>query len=117
MERRGIDDDAPVIRELRARAEAPNGIDEHLDIADPGHAVDLNAPGGLRDYCARFGSLYHQIAQEAEPRPWSEALVGKVAAERLQELPASERTARQGWRDRRLMGLIAHKLAVAKQES
>ena len=83
----------------------------------PFETIDLNAPGGLRDYCARFGSLYHQIAQEAEPRPWSEALVEKVAAERLQELPASERTARQGWRDRRLMGLIAHKLAVAKQES
>jgi len=94
-----------------------DGLGLRWSFMGPFETIDLNAPGGLRDYCARFGSLYHQIAQEAEPRPWSEALVEKVAAERLQELPASERTARQGWRDRRLMGLIAHKLAVAKQES
>jgi L-gulonate 3-dehydrogenase len=82
----------------------------------PFETIDLNAPGGVRDYCRRYGPLYHEIAKEAAPRPWSDELIGKVEAERLQVLPAAARPARQGWRDRRLMGLVAHKRAAGKGE-
>jgi len=82
----------------------------------PFETIDLNAPGGIRDYCGRYGSLYLDIAKQAEPREWNAALLDKLEAERRQELPVSERDARYQWRDRRLMNLIAHKRRAAQDE-
>ncbi|PLZ02576.1 3-hydroxyacyl-CoA dehydrogenase [Burkholderia sp. WAC0059] len=75
----------------------------------PLETIDLNAPGGIRDYCGRYGPLYHDIAKQAVPRVWNDALVGKLEQERQAELPPGERQARQAWRDERLMALVAHK--------
>jgi L-gulonate 3-dehydrogenase len=75
----------------------------------PFETIDLNAPGGIRDYCGRYGSLYLDIAKQADPRAWNEALVDQLEHERLHDLPADQRPARQAWRDQRLMNLIAHK--------
>jgi len=93
-----------------------DGLGLRWSFMGPFETIDLNAPGGLADYCARYGPLYHQIAKEATPRVWSEALIGKVARERLEVLPASERPARQAWRDRLLTALVAHKRAAASKE-
>lgn len=82
----------------------------------PFETIDLNAPGGIRDYCNRYGPLYLDIAKQAQPRAWNDALLDKLEQERLRELPAGERPARQRWRDQRLMNLIAHKRTEAKQE-
>jgi len=65
----------------------------------PFETIDLNAPGGIRDYCGRYGPLYLDIAKQAEPRVWNDALLDRLEQERLQKLPASERPARQLWRD------------------
>lgn len=78
----------------------------------PMETIDLNAPGGIRDYCGRYGPLYFDIATQATPRKWDDALVGRLEAERLAELPADARKARQAWRDERLMQLVAHKRAA-----
>ncbi|WP_297355940.1 3-hydroxyacyl-CoA dehydrogenase [Paraburkholderia sp.] len=78
----------------------------------PLETIDLNAPGGIRDYCGRYGPLYYDIATQATPRRWDDALLGKLEQERLAELPADQRQARQAWRDQRLMNLIAHKRAA-----
>jgi 3-hydroxyacyl-CoA dehydrogenase len=75
----------------------------------PMETIDLNAPGGIRDYCGRYGPLYLDIAKQATPREWNDALIGKLEQERLAELPAQQRPARQAWRDQRLMQLVAHK--------
>jgi 3-hydroxyacyl-CoA dehydrogenase len=82
----------------------------------PFETIDLNAPGGIRDYCARYGPLYLDIATQAQPRAWEQPLLDKLEAERQQELPAAERAARQRWRDQRLMKLVAHKRQMAGQE-
>jgi 3-hydroxyacyl-CoA dehydrogenase len=82
----------------------------------PLETIDLNAPGGIRDYCGRYGPLYLDIAKQAEPREWNEALLDKLEAERRQALPVSERDARYRWRDRRLMNLIAHKRRATQEE-
>ena len=93
-----------------------DGLGLRWSFMGPFETIDLNAPGGVADYCARYGPLYHEITKESEPRPWSDALVNQVAAERLALLPADQRPARQGWRDRRLMGLVSHKRAAAKRD-
>jgi 3-hydroxyacyl-CoA dehydrogenase len=93
-----------------------DGLGLRWSFMGPFETIDLNAPGGVRDYCARYGPLYLEIAKESVAKPWGDALLGRVEAERLAALPASERPARQAWRDRRLMDLVAHKRAAAKGE-
>jgi 3-hydroxyacyl-CoA dehydrogenase len=75
----------------------------------PFETIDLNAPGGVVDYCERYGEVYYEMAQTQLPRRWDEALVRRIERERRQRLPASELDARSAWRDRRLIELIAHK--------
>jgi len=82
----------------------------------PFETIDLNAPGGIRDYCGRYGPLYLDIAKQAQPRAWEQPLLDKLEAERQQELPAGQRPARQRWRDQRLMKLVAHKRKMTEQE-
>lgn len=76
----------------------------------PFETIDLNAPGGLADYCARYGGLYQSIgASQREPVPWDGALVEALASERRGLLPADDLTARRYWRDEQLMRLMRHK--------
>jgi L-gulonate 3-dehydrogenase len=90
------------------------GLGLRWSFMGPFETIDLNAPGGIADYAQRYGSLYHEIAKQAEPRPWSDALVRQVEAERRSVLPAAELARRSAWRDQRLMLLAAHKAHVAK---
>lgn len=86
------------------------GLGYRWSFMGPFETIDLNAPGGVADYAARLGPLYHAIAQDrTAPRPWSEELVGRVTAERRAALPVEDLAARRAWRDRKLMQLVAHK--------
>lgn len=79
----------------------------------PFETIDLNAPGGIKDYAERLGGLYLSIAKDrTDPQPWDVDLIARVEAERRQTLPADELVERGAWRDRRLMALAAHKRAV-----
>jgi 3-hydroxyacyl-CoA dehydrogenase len=82
----------------------------------PFETIDMNAPGGIRDYCERYGPLYLDIARQAEPRAWGQPLLDTLERQRQQELPVNERPKRLRWRDQRLMKLIAHKRQLAEQE-
>jgi 3-hydroxyacyl-CoA dehydrogenase len=86
-----------------------DGLGLRWSFMGPMETIDLNAPGGIRDYCGRYGPLYYDIAQQATPRQWSDALIGQLEQERLAQLPADQRPARAAWRDQRLMDLVAHK--------
>ena len=37
----------------------------------PFETIDLNAPGGLADYCARYGASLGDLLAQMTPRPWS----------------------------------------------
>ena len=75
----------------------------------PLETIDLNAPGGLTDYCDRYGPLYAAMQEQMKPLAWDKALVDRLHAARRAELPANMQAVRQEWRDRRLMALLAHK--------
>ncbi|MBX6321956.1 MAG: 3-hydroxyacyl-CoA dehydrogenase, partial [Rhodospirillaceae bacterium] len=67
----------------------------------PFETIDLNAPGGIADYCRKLGPMYQALAQEqADPRPWSEALVSRIEAERRAAVGADALPGRRAWRDR-----------------
>jgi L-gulonate 3-dehydrogenase len=86
-----------------------DGLGLRWSFMGPFETIDLNAPGGVVDYCERYGEVYYEMAQTQLPRRWDEALVRRIERERRQRLPASELDARSAWRDRRLIELIAHK--------
>jgi L-gulonate 3-dehydrogenase len=76
----------------------------------PFETIDLNAPGGVRDYIERYQSIYSRLFPTMQRRvDWSGPLVNMVEAERRKQLPATALRDRQAWRDRRLMALAAHK--------
>ena len=75
----------------------------------PFETIDLNAPGGVADYCARYGAVLHEMQLQMQPRPWDAPLVRTLETNRAAALPRAEHAARQEWRDRRLMALLAHK--------
>jgi L-gulonate 3-dehydrogenase len=76
----------------------------------PFETIDLNAPGGIRDYVQRFGQPYYEIAvEQAQPRRWHDALITKVEQERRKMLSADQLQARQRWRDLYLMSIVVSK--------
>jgi len=92
-----------------------DGIGLRWSFMGPFETIDLNAPGGIADYLRRYGPLYAEIErQQATPGPWEGPVVEQVEAERRTILPADQLPSRSGWRDRRLMGLVAHKRRAAK---
>ena len=87
-----------------------DGLGLRWSFMGPFETIDLNAPGGIRDYVERFGQPYHEIAlEQTEARRWEEPLVAKVEQERRQVLSADQLQSRQRWRDLYLMSVIANK--------
>jgi 3-hydroxyacyl-CoA dehydrogenase len=83
----------------------------------PFETIDLNAPGGVRDYVARYGPIYERVAASLGARPdWTGPLLDRIEEERRAQLPASALEERQRWRDRRLMALAAHKRKAAQAD-
>lgn len=90
-----------------------HGLGLRWSFIGPFETIDLNAPGGTRDYCQRYGPFYSRLRADApSPEPWSEALVAELDAQRRSAVPLEQHPARQVWRDRRLMQLAAHKRAM-----
>jgi L-gulonate 3-dehydrogenase len=95
-----------------------HGLGLRWSFIGPFETIDLNAPGGVRDYCARYGPFYTRLRADAPvAEPWSEELVARLEAERRDVVPMDAHPARQAWRDRRLMALAAHKRAMEQSES
>jgi 3-hydroxyacyl-CoA dehydrogenase len=86
-----------------------HGLGLRWSFMGPLETIDLNAPGGLADYCDRYGPLYALMQQQMKPLAWDQALIDRLHAARRAELPATMQPVRQEWRDRRLMALLAHK--------
>lgn len=87
-----------------------HGLGLRWSFMGPFETIDLNAPGGVRDYAERLGDLYLSIAESrTEPGAWNEELIERVERERRESLPLPELPSRCAWRDRRLMALAAHK--------
>ena len=82
----------------------------------PFETIDLNAPGGVRDYVERYESIYKRLHAEMQDHAdWAGPVLNEIEAERRKRLPAGELAERQAWRDRRLMALAAHKRRMAKE--
>lgn len=91
------------------------GLGLRWSFMGPFETIDLNAPEGLADYAHRFNNMYQSISTEqTATEHWSEDVIQKLEAERRAILPKDQLLARRLWRDRRLMGLAAHKKNAEK---
>ncbi len=93
-----------------------DGLALRWSFMGPFETADLNAPGGIRDFVARYGALYQDLHPVGGPVLWDGALMDAVEADRRAALPMEDHKARQMWRDGRLIGLAAHKRAAARKE-
>ncbi|MES0157542.1 3-hydroxyacyl-CoA dehydrogenase [Mesorhizobium sp. M0018] len=87
-----------------------DGLALRWSFMGPFETVDLNAPGGVRDYVERYQAIYSNIFPQMLRRvDWAGEVMETIEAERRKRLPREELGERQVWRDRRLMALAAHK--------
>lgn len=87
-----------------------DGLGLRWSFMGPFETIDLNAPGGIADYCARYGGLYESIgATQGECVAWNGALLDALSAERRGLLPQEDLAKRRFWRDEKLMRLMRHK--------
>jgi 3-hydroxyacyl-CoA dehydrogenase len=84
-----------------------HGLGLRWSFIGPLATAELNAPGGIADYCARYGAMYRAMAESpAPPVVWDREYAAKVAA----AAPArTQREQRMAWRDRRLLALARHR--------
>ncbi len=86
------------------------GLGLRWSFLGPFATIELNAPGGVPDYCERYAEFYRQLAKDpAGPESWSAANAAQVADAMGTCYSAAQRDARMQWRDRRLMALARHK--------
>ncbi|GLQ81547.1 3-hydroxyacyl-CoA dehydrogenase [Mesorhizobium huakuii] len=87
-----------------------DGLALRWSFMGPFETIDLNAPGGVRDYVDRYQGIYSNIFPQMLRRvDWAGEVMATVEAERSRRLPRENLGDRQVWRDRRLMALAAHK--------
>ena len=89
-----------------------DGLGLRWSFMGPFQTIELNAPGGITDYCARYGDFFRRTAADPPtPAVWDEANIARVMQE-WGRSPSKEEVARRtAWRDKRLTALMAHKRA------
>jgi len=86
------------------------GIALRWSFMGPFETIDLNAPGGIRDYVVRYQQIYSRLFASMQRRvDWAGDVLDTAEGERRARLGADRLQQRQVWRDRRLMALAAHK--------
>jgi len=87
-----------------------NGLGLRWSFLGPFGTIELNAPGGISDYCARYTGFYKRLAADpAGPAVYEAANADRVIAA-WPHAPSPGRLAnRTRWRNERLAALAAHK--------
>ncbi len=87
-----------------------DGLGLRWSFIGPFQTIELNAPGGIADYCARYSPFFRRVAAEPVPASvWDDDAVARVV-EAWGGTPSREEVAKKSrWRDTRLAALVAHK--------
>lgn len=94
-----------------------DGLGLRWSFMGPFETIELNAPGGVADYCARYSGFYRRLAADpATPSVWEEASAARVAAALGTPLTAAQRDQRTQRRDRRLLALRRHKFDIESHD-
>ncbi|MGI9425787.1 MAG: 3-hydroxyacyl-CoA dehydrogenase [Hyphomicrobiaceae bacterium] len=89
-----------------------HGLGLRWSFMGPFETIELNAPGGIADYCKRYGeTLLHLSSEDVTPEIWSQANIDRVVANWGKSPSSDEIASKSRWRDDRLAALVAHKRA------
>jgi 3-hydroxyacyl-CoA dehydrogenase len=90
------------------------GLGLRWSFMGPFETIELNAPGGIPDYCARYGASLARLSA-ANPDLYAGENLERILAEWGQSPTPGQVAARMRWRDRRLAALKAYKRAQSSQ--
>ena len=93
-----------------------DGLGLRWSFLGPFGTIELNAPGGIADYCDRYTGFYRRLSEDAaRPHVWDKENVSRIL-KTWGEAPGPEELARRSaWRDKRLAALKAHKKSQPDQ--
>ncbi|WP_439573878.1 3-hydroxyacyl-CoA dehydrogenase [Phreatobacter sp.] len=82
----------------------------------PLETIELNAPGGIPDYAARYSASLDRMVKQSEGQPaFTKATIAAIMAEWPEPQEADRIRKLSAWRDSRLAALKAHKRAAARK--
>ena len=91
-----------------------DGLGLRWSFMGPFETIELNAPGGIPDYCQRYGPSLSRLSA-ADPAIYQGENLKRILSQ-WQPLNSDQVAAQMHWRDRRLAGLKAHKRSTAGTE-
>jgi len=95
-----------------------DGLGLRWAFTGPFATIEMNAPGGIPDYCARFGGFYRRLAADAAPpEVWDAPNIARVAEAWGAAPDKLEIEQRSALRDKRLAALLALKRARPGENS
>jgi 3-hydroxyacyl-CoA dehydrogenase len=89
-----------------------HGLGLRWSFMGPFETIEMNAPGGIPDYCQRFSKAMSALASRPfPPDTFEPANVARIMASWGRSPDAEEVARKSRWRDERLAALAAHKKA------
>jgi L-gulonate 3-dehydrogenase len=87
-----------------------DGLGLRWSFMGPFETIELNAPGGIADYCARYTGFYKRVAAEPpKPSVYDKSSIDKLVAAWGEAPTPEKQAAKTRWRDERLAALAAFK--------
>ena len=87
-----------------------HGLGLRWSFMGPFETIEMNAPGGIPDYCARFSKTMSGLASRPyDGKQFEPENVAKVMASWGKTPTAADVAKKSRWRDERLAALVAHK--------
>ncbi len=87
-----------------------DGLGLRWSFLGPFETIELNAPGGIPDYCARYTGFYRRVSENPpSPSVWDAENVAKILLAWGDTPGPQQLAAKTAERDRRLAALKAHK--------
>lgn len=87
-----------------------DGLGLRWSFMGPFETIELNAPGGVADYCARYTGFYGRVAADPPgPDVFGPASIDRIVAAWPHAATPERLAARSRWRNERLAALVAHK--------
>jgi hypothetical protein len=80
----------------------------------PFATIELNAPAGIADYCARYTGFYKRLQSDpAGAEVYGDDNIARILKEWGEAASPEQLAARTRWRDQQLAALAAHKKTAA----
>src|SRR3954469_6805550 len=91
-----------------------DGLGLRWSFMGPFATIELNAPGGIADYCARYTGFYKRLQSDpAGVAVYEDANIARILKEWGEAATPEQLAVRTRWRDQQLAALAAHKKTAA----